>query len=177
MQLHLKLWDVRTAKKVSNSNTLQLTGTLKPNLGVIRDTGLGYQECYQNPLCYQECYQKLEPLGHLENLQESEIEKLTILQSVDRSEVKGVLPRKREVRPVGIEPTTLDLGSRTTLESEPLETKHDEHFTNNLGYQECYQNFQDERFAELARAWSTLPKSTQLGIIALFDIAKTNSPI
>ena len=81
------------------------------------------------------------------------------------------------MRPVGIEPTTLDLGSRTTLESEPLETKHDEHFTNNLGYQECYQNFQDERFAELARAWSTLPKSTQLGIIALFDIAKTNSPI
>jgi len=86
-----------------------------------------------------------------------------------------VLPRKREVRPVGIEPTTLDLGSRTTLESKALETKHDEHFTNNLGYQECYQNFPDERFAELARAWSTLPKSTQLGIIALYDIAKTNS--
>ena len=74
-----------------------------------------YQECYQNPLCYQECYQKLEPLGHLENLQESEIEKLTILQSVGISEVKGVLPRKREVRPVGIEPTTLDLGNRCSI--------------------------------------------------------------
>ena len=79
------------------------------------------------------------------------------------------------MRPVGIEPTTLDLGSRTTLESKHQETKHDERFTNNLGYQECYQNFPDERFAELARAWATLPKNTQLGIIALFDIAKTNS--
>ena len=142
---------------------------------VIHNTDLGHQEGYQNILVAQEVAQKLKTLGYLESLQESEIEKLTILQGVGSSEVKGVLPRKREVRPVGIEPTTLDLGSRTTLESEPLETKHDEHFTNNLGYQECYQNFQDERFAELARAWSTLPKSTQLGIIALFDIAKTNS--
>ena len=74
-----------------------------------------YQECYQNPLCYQECYQNLEPLGHLESLQESEIEKLTILQGVGSSEVKGVLPRKREVRPVGIEPTTLDLGNRCSI--------------------------------------------------------------
>ena len=79
------------------------------------------------------------------------------------------------MRPVGIEPTTLDLGSRNTLESKALETKHDEHFTKSEGYQECYQNFQDERFAELARAWATLPKSTQLGIIALVDIAKANS--
>ena len=134
-----------------------------------------YQECYQNPLCYQECYQKLEPLGYLESLQESEIESLTILQGVDSSEVKGVLPRKREVRPVGIEPTTLDLGSRTTLEPESLETKHDEHFTKSQGHQEGHQNIQDERFAELSKAWSTLPKSTQLGIIALFDIAKANS--
>ena len=99
-------------KKVSASGTLQLIGTPKPNLVVIRNTDLGYQECYQNPLCYQECYQNLEPLGHLESLQESEIENLTILQGVDSSEVKGVLPRKREVRPVGIEPTTLDLGNR-----------------------------------------------------------------
>jgi hypothetical protein len=79
------------------------------------------------------------------------------------------------VRPVGIEPTTLDLGSRTTLESEPLETKGDEHFTKSEGVQEVAQNFQDERFAELARAWSTLPKSTRLGILALVDIAKANS--
>ena len=57
-------------------------------------------------------HQKLEALGHLESLQESEIENLTILQGVGISEVKGVLPRKREVRPVGIEPTTLDLGNR-----------------------------------------------------------------
>ena len=136
---------------------------------------LCYQECYQNPLCYQECYQELEPLGYLESLQESEIEKLTILQGVGSSEVKGVLPRKREVRPVGIEPTTLDLGNRTTLESKELETKHDEHFTKSQGHQEGHQNIQDERFAELSKAWSTLPKSTQLGIIALFDIAKANS--
>jgi len=79
------------------------------------------------------------------------------------------------VRPVGIEPTTLDLGSRTTLESEPLETKHGEHFTKSEGHLEGHQNFSDERFNELSKAWSTLPKSTQLGIIALFDIAKANS--
>ena len=66
----------------------------------------------QNILVAQEVAQKLEPLGHLESLQESEIENLTILQGVGISEVKGVLPRKREVRPVGIEPTTLDLGNR-----------------------------------------------------------------
>ena len=79
------------------------------------------------------------------------------------------------MRPVGIEPTTLDLGSRTTLESEPLETKHGEHFTKSQGHLEGHQNIQDERFNELSKAWSTLPKSTQLGIIALFDIAKANS--
>ena len=79
---------------------------------VIRKTDLGVQEVAQNIQGHQKGYQKLEPLGHLENLQESEIEKLTILQSVDRSEVKGVLPRKREVRPAGIEPATLDLGNR-----------------------------------------------------------------
>ena len=103
------------------------------------------------------------------------VENLTILQGVGSSEVKGVLPRKREVRPAGIEPATLDLGSRTTLEPEPLETKHDEHFTKSQGHQEGHQNIQDERFAELSKAWSTLPKSTQLGIIALFDIAEANS--
>ena len=69
------------------------------------------QEVYQNPLCYQ----KLEPLGYLESLQESEIENLSILQGVGSSKVKGVLPRKREVRPVGIEPTTLDLGNRCSI--------------------------------------------------------------
>ena len=133
------------------------------------------QEVAQNILVAQEVAQKLEPLGYLESLQESEIESLTILQSVDSSEVKGVLPRKREVRPAGIEPATLDLGSRTTLESEPLETKHDERFTKSQGHQEGHQNFLDEHFAELSNAWPTLPKSTQLGIIALFDIAKANS--
>ena len=75
---------------------------------MIRNTDLGVQEVAQNILGVQ----KLEPLGYLESLQESEIENLTILQGVDSSEVKGVLPRKREVRPVGIEPTTLDLGNR-----------------------------------------------------------------
>jgi len=133
------------------------------------------QEVAQNILVAQEVAQKLEPLGYLESLQESEKENLTILQGVGSSEVKGVLPRKREVRPVGIEPTTLDLGSRTTLESKALETKRDEHFTKSEVAQEVAQNFQDERFAELARAWATLPKSTQLGIIALADIAKANS--
>ena len=82
---------------------------------VIRKTDLGVQEVAQNIQGHQKGYQKLEPLGHLENLQESEIESLTILQGVDRSEVKGVLPRKREVRPVGIEPTTLDLGNRCSI--------------------------------------------------------------
>ena len=82
---------------------------------MIRDTGLGYQEGHQNILVAQEVAQNLEPLGHLESLQESEIENLTIIQGVDSSEVKGVLPRKREVRPVGIEPTTLDLGNRCSI--------------------------------------------------------------
>ena len=59
--------------------------------------------------------------------------------------------------------------------AEMLETKHDEHFTKSQGHLEGHQNFSDERFNELSKAWSTLPKSTQLGIIALFDIAKTNS--
>ena len=79
---------------------------------MIRNTGLGHQKGNQNILVAQEVAQNLEPLGYLESLQESEIENLTILQGVDSSEVKGVLPRKREVRPVGIEPTTLDLGNR-----------------------------------------------------------------
>ena len=75
----------------------------------------GVQEVAQNILGVQEVAQKLEPLGHLESLQESEIESLTILQGVDRSEVKGVLPRKRKVRPAGIEPATLDLGNRCSI--------------------------------------------------------------
>ena len=75
-------------------------------------------------LVYQECHQKLEPLGHLESLQESEIERLTILQGVGSSEVKGVLPRKREVRPVGIEPTTLDLGNTQHKTAKTLLIKH-----------------------------------------------------
>ena len=69
----------------------------------------------QNILVAQEVAQKLEALGHLESLQESKIENLAILQGVGSSEVKGVLPRKREVRPVGIEPTTLDLGNRCSI--------------------------------------------------------------
>ena len=69
----------------------------------------------ENKKVAQEVAQKLEPLGYLESLQESEIESLTILQSVDSSEVKGVLPRKREVRPAGIEPATLDLGNRCSI--------------------------------------------------------------
>ena len=69
----------------------------------------------QNILGVQEVAQKLEALGHLEGLQESKIENLAILQGVGSSEVKGVLPRKREVRPVGIEPTTLDLGNRCSI--------------------------------------------------------------
>ena len=72
----------------------------------------GHQKGHQNIQGHLKGHQKLEPLGYLESLQESEIENLTILQGVDSSEVKGVLPRKREVRPVGIEPTTLDLGNR-----------------------------------------------------------------
>lgn len=69
----------------------------------------------QNILGVQEVAQKLEALGHLESLQESKIENLAILQGVGSSEVKGVLPRKREMRPVGIEPTTLDLGNRCSI--------------------------------------------------------------
>ena len=72
----------------------------------------GHLEGHQNIQGHQKGHQNLEPLGYLESLQESEIESLTILQSVGSSEVKGVLPRKREVRPAGIEPATLDLGNR-----------------------------------------------------------------
>jgi len=75
----------------------------------------------------------------------------------------------------GIEPVTFGFVGRNTLESKALETKRDEHFTKSQGHLEGHQNFSDERFNELAMAWSTLPKSTQLGIIALFDIAKANS--
>jgi hypothetical protein len=63
---------------------------------VIRNTDLGHQECYQNILGVQEVVQKLEPLGCLESLQESEIESLTILQGVGSSEVKwGFTEEKR----------------------------------------------------------------------------------
>ena len=129
----------------------------------------------QNFLGVQKGVQNLDTLGYLESSQEIEIKNIKNSQSIASSVVSGVLSREREVRPVGIEPTTLDLGSRTTLEPEALETKHDEHFTKSQGHQEGHQNIQDERFAELSKAWSTLPKSTQLGIIALFDIAKANS--
>ena len=54
----------------------------------------------------------------------TEIENLAILQGVGSSEVKGVLPRKREVRPVGIEPTTLDLGKTQLKTTKPLLIKH-----------------------------------------------------
>ena len=134
-----------------------------------------YQECYQNPLCHQECHQNLDTLGYLESSQEIEIKNIKNSQSIASSVVSGVLSRESKVRPVGIEPTTLDLGSRNTFESKPLETKLDELFPKSKGHQKGTQIFPDERFAELARAWSTLPKSTQLGIIALFDIAKANS--
>ena len=69
----------------------------------------------QNIQGHQKGHQKLEALEYLESLQESEIENLSILQSVGSSEVKGVLPRKREVRPAGIEPATLDLGNRCSI--------------------------------------------------------------
>ena len=78
---------------------------------VIRNTDLGHLEGHQKI----QGHQNLEALGYLESSQESEIENLTILQGVGSSEVKGVLPRKREVRPVGIEPTTLDLGNRCSI--------------------------------------------------------------
>ena len=82
---------------------------------VIRKTDLGVQEVAQNIQGHQKGHQKLEPLGYLESLQESEIENLTILQGVGSSEVKGVLPRKIKVRPAGIEPATLDLGNRCSI--------------------------------------------------------------
>jgi len=75
----------------------------------------GHLEGHQNIQGHQKGHQKIEALGYLESLQESEIESLTILQGVDSSEVKGVLPRKREVRPAGIEPATLDLGNRCSI--------------------------------------------------------------
>jgi hypothetical protein len=42
----------------------------------------------------------------LDSLKESEIENITILQSVDSSEVKAVLPKKMLVRPARIKPDT-----------------------------------------------------------------------
>ena len=42
----------------------------------------------------------------LDSLKESEIENITILQSVNSWEVKGVLQSKTEMRPVEIEPDT-----------------------------------------------------------------------
>ena len=87
----------------------------------------------------------------------------------------GFYREKLEVHLTGIEPVTFGFVGRNSLESKALETKHDEHFTKSEGVQEVAQNFPDERFAELARAWATLPKSTKLGILALADIAKANS--
>lgn len=46
----------------------------------------------QNILVAQEVAQKLEPLGYLESLQESEIENISESQAVDRSALYGVLP-------------------------------------------------------------------------------------
>lgn len=75
----------------------------------------GVQEVAQNIQGHQKGTQNLEALGYLESSQETEIENILKLQGVDSSRVKGVLPRKREVRPVGIEPTTLDLGNRCSI--------------------------------------------------------------
>lgn len=75
----------------------------------------GVQKGHQNILVAQEGTQNLELLGYLESSQETQIENILKLQGIDSSRVKGVLPRKREVRPVGIEPTTLDLGNRCSI--------------------------------------------------------------
>ena len=69
----------------------------------------------ENKKCHQECYQNLDTLGYLESSQEIEIKNIKNSQSIASSVVSGVLSREREVRPVGIEPTTLDLGNRCSI--------------------------------------------------------------
>ena len=59
--------------------------------------------------------QNLDTLGYLESSQEIEIKNIKNSQSIASSVVSGVLSREREVRPVGIEPTTLDLGNRCSI--------------------------------------------------------------
>ena len=75
----------------------------------------GHQKGHQNIQGHPIGHQNLATLGYLESSQETEIENISKLQGVDSFKVKGVLPRKREVRPVGIEPTTLDLGNRCSI--------------------------------------------------------------
>ena len=135
----------------------------------------GHLKGHQNKKGHLKGHQNLEALGYLESSQEIEIKNITNSQVIGKIRVSGDLLRKLEVHLTGIEPVTFGFVGRNSLESKALETKHDEHFTKSEGVQEVAQNFQDERFAELVRAWATLPKSTQLGIIALFDIAKANS--
>ena len=59
--------------------------------------------------------QNLDILGHLESSQEIEIKNIKNSQSIASSVVSGVLSRESKVRPVGIEPTTLDLGNRCSI--------------------------------------------------------------
>ena len=92
-----------------------------------------------------------------------------------KADFKGVLPGEIGSALDGTRTCNLRFRRQNADKAETLETKHDEHFTKSEGVQEVAQNFPDERFAELARAWATLPKSTKLGILALADIAKANS--
>ena len=79
------------------------------------EDGKGHQKGTQNIQGHQKGTQNLDTLGYLESSQEIEIKNSKNPQSVSSSIVKGVLSRKREVRPVGIEPTTLDLGNRCSI--------------------------------------------------------------
>lgn len=69
----------------------------------------------QNFLGVQKGVQNLDTLGYLESSQEIEIKNIKNSQSIASSVVSGVLSRESKVRPVGIEPTTLDLGNRCSI--------------------------------------------------------------
>ena len=79
------------------------------------DNKKGHQKGTQNFLGHQKGTQNLDTLGYLESSQEIEIKNIKNSQSIASSVVSGVLSRESKVRPVGIEPTTLDLGNRCSI--------------------------------------------------------------
>lgn len=108
-------------------------------------------------------------------MSDSEIKNISESQVIDNKAVYGVFPGGNESAPDRNRTCNLRFRRQNADEAETLEIKRDLDSSKSQGVQNGVQNFLDERFAELVQAWSTLPKSTQLGIIAIYDVGKSNS--